>query len=55
MKTMLQLVAKYNIQLHISDLYYGHHQVVQITYCVVNKFFGQPDDDLHTGPKHVVV
>jgi hypothetical protein len=21
----------------------------------VNKFFGQPDDGLHTGPKHVVV
>ena len=21
----------------------------------LNKFFGQPDDGLHTGPKHVVV
>ena len=25
------------------------------TYCVVNKFFGQPDDGVHKGPKHVVV
>ena len=25
------------------------------SYCVVNKFFGQPDDGLHTGPKHVVL
>ena len=24
-------------------------------YCVVNTFFRQPDDGLHTGPKHVVV
>jgi len=27
--TILQLVAVYNIQLHVSDLYVGHHQVVQ--------------------------
>jgi len=25
------------------------------TYSVVTKFFGQPDDGLHAGPKHVVV
>jgi len=42
--TTLQLVAIYNIQLHVSALYVGHH-----------KFFGQPDDGLHTGPKHIVV
>ena len=24
-------------------------------YCIVNKFFGQPDVGLHTGPKHIVV
>ena len=41
--TILQLVAIYNIQLHVSALYVGHHQVVQ------------PDDGLHIGPKHVVV
>jgi len=27
--TILQLVAIYNIQLHVSALYVGHHQVVQ--------------------------
>ena len=37
--TILKLVAIYNIQLHVSALY----------------VFGQPDDGLHTGPKHVVV
>jgi len=26
-----------------------------LTYCVVNKFFGQRDDGLRTGPKHVAV
>ena len=26
---MLQLVAIYNIQLHVSTLYVGHHQFVQ--------------------------
>jgi len=30
--TLLQLVAIYNIQLHVSALYVGHHQVVQRTY-----------------------
>jgi len=30
--TILQLVAIYNIQLLISVLYTGHHQVVQRTY-----------------------
>jgi len=30
--TILQLVAIYNIQLHVSVLYVGHHQVVQRTY-----------------------
>ena len=25
------------------------------TYCTDSKFFGQPDDGLHTGPKHVVL
>ena len=30
--TILQLVAIYNIQLHVSALYVGHHQVVQRTY-----------------------
>ena len=30
--TILQLVALYNIQLHVSVLYVGHHQVVQRTY-----------------------
>jgi len=30
--TILQLVAVYNIQLHVSALYVGHHQVVQRTY-----------------------
>jgi len=28
---ILQLVAIYNIQLHVSTLYVGHHQVVQRT------------------------
>jgi len=28
----LQLVEIYNIQLHVSVLYVGHHQVVQRTY-----------------------
>jgi len=27
--TILQLVAIYNIQLHVMALYVGHHQVVQ--------------------------
>ena len=31
-RTMLNLVAIYNIQLHVSALYVGHHQVVQTTY-----------------------
>ena len=30
--TILQLVAIYKIQLHVSALYVGHHQVVQRTY-----------------------
>jgi len=30
--TILQLVAIYNIQLHVSALYVGHHQAVQRTY-----------------------
>jgi len=30
--TILQLVSIYNIQLHVSALYVGHHQVVQRTY-----------------------
>jgi len=30
--SILQLVAIYNIQLHVSALYIGHHQVVQRTY-----------------------
>jgi len=30
--TILQLVAIYNIQLHVSALYLGHHQVVRRTY-----------------------
>ena len=30
--TILQLVAIYNIQLHVSALYIGHHQVVQRIY-----------------------
>jgi len=30
--TILQLVAIYNIQLHVSALCVGHHQVVQRTY-----------------------
>ena len=30
--TLLQLVAIYNIQLHVSALSVGHHQVVQRTY-----------------------
>jgi len=30
--TILQLVAIYNIQLHVSALYVGHHQVVRRTY-----------------------
>jgi len=30
--TILQLVAIYNIQLHVSALYVGYHQVVQRTY-----------------------
>jgi len=35
----------------ILSLFQNYH-----TYCVVTyKFFGQPDDDLHTGLKHVVV
>jgi len=29
--TILQLVAIYKIQLHVSALYIGHHQVVQRT------------------------
>ena len=60
--TILQLVAIYMIQHNVSVLYVGHHEVVQRTYQVathivwsLNKFFGQPDDGLHTGPKHVVV
>ena len=32
------------MQLHVSALCVGHHQVVS----------RQPDDGLHTGPKHVV-
>ena len=30
--TILQLVAVYNVQLHVSTLYVGRHQVVQRTY-----------------------
>jgi len=30
--TILQLVAVYNIHLHVSALYVVHHQVVQQTY-----------------------
>ena len=30
--TILKLVAIYNIQLHVSALYVGHHQIVQRTY-----------------------
>ena len=30
--TILQLVAIYNVQLHVSALYVGHHPVVQRTY-----------------------
>jgi len=30
--TILQLVATYNIYLHVSAMYVGHHQVVQRTY-----------------------
>ena len=30
--TILQLVAIYNIQLHVSALYVGRHQVAQRTY-----------------------
>jgi len=29
--TILQLVAMYNIQLHVSALYIGNHQVVKRT------------------------
>jgi len=29
--TILQLIAIYNMQLHVSALYVGHHQVVQRT------------------------
>ena len=32
--TILQLVAIYKIQLHVSALYVGHYQVVQRTYYV---------------------
>ena len=31
---VLQLVAIYNTQLHVSALYVGHHEVVQRTYQV---------------------
>ena len=30
--TLLHVVAIYNVQLHVSALYVGHHQVVQRTY-----------------------
>ena len=30
-RTILQLVAIYKVQLHVSALYVGHHQVVQRT------------------------
>ena len=54
--TILQLVTIYNIQLHVSALYVDHHQVVRSTTVQrLGEFFGQPDDGLHTGPKHVVV
>jgi len=38
MNTTLQLVAIYNIQLHVSDLYVGYHQVVQTTYLVTIQY-----------------
>ena len=37
--TILQLVAVYNIQLHVSALYVGHHQVVQRTEVTIQCFF----------------
>jgi len=36
--TLLQLVAIYNIKLHVSALYVGHHQVVQRTYQVTIQY-----------------
>ena len=38
------------MQDEISSPFQNYH-----TYCVVNKFFGQLDDGLYTGPKHVAV
>ena len=38
--TILQLVAIYNIQLHVSALYVGHHQV-QFLRCVIPVVLGQ--------------
>jgi hypothetical protein len=43
-------ILSYIINCGISKSCQNYH-----TYCVVNKFFGQPDDGLCTGPKHVVV
>jgi len=37
-KTILQLVAIYNIQLHVSALYVGHHQVIQRNYSVTIQY-----------------
>jgi len=53
--TILPLIGIYTIQLQVSALYVGHHQVVQRTYKWLNKFSGKPDDGPHTGPKHVDV
>jgi len=44
--TILQLVAIYNIQLHVSALYVGHHQVVQknlLTIQYTRKFWKEDD------------
>ena len=37
--TILQLVAIYNIQLHVSALCPGHHQVVHRTYSICNLLY----------------
>jgi len=63
--TITQLAAIHKIEVHVSAPYVGHHQVRRdivpftklphIFYSHSNKFFGQPDDDLHGGSKHVVL
>jgi len=41
----------------IISTFTNFHDSKTTTHTVLslNKFFGQPDDGLHTGPKHVVV